>query len=205
MDLRTRLESHTVKSLKAEIRKVKATFNYGKLKRAELIDLMVKNKDKFNHIQHADSKKTEPKKAEPKKAEPKKVKKIIKKPEPKKAEPKKAEPKKVKKLNNYEKLIILFESEGNEKEKKEAVKDLYADGDVVDELQFIFENNPRFIVESGSRKGLLQSRYLNSSVATLLLLKEVKKYSDVRRVINNADIPILNQQEKKEEPKKSRT
>ena len=84
MDLRTRLESHTVKSLKAEIRKVKATFNYGKLKRAELIDLMVKNKDKFNHIQHADSKKPEPKKEEPKK-----VKKIIKKPEPKKAEPKK--------------------------------------------------------------------------------------------------------------------
>ena len=78
MDLRTRLESHTVKSLKAEIKKVKTSFNYGKLKKDELIDLMLKNKDKFNHIQHADTKKPAPKKEEPKK-----VKKIIKKSEPK--------------------------------------------------------------------------------------------------------------------------
>ena len=46
------LESHPVKNLKAEIRKVKKSFDYSKLKKPELIELMLKpeNKDFFKHI-----------------------------------------------------------------------------------------------------------------------------------------------------------
>tara|TARA_R110002051_G_scaffold288166_1_gene350908 strand:- start:210 stop:929 length:720 start_codon:yes stop_codon:yes gene_type:complete len=54
--LKSILESHTVTSLKAEIRKVKKTFNYSKLKRAELIELMLKHPTDFNHIKTAEQK-----------------------------------------------------------------------------------------------------------------------------------------------------
>lgn len=59
------------------------------------------------------------------------------------------------------------------------------------------KKNPDFIVKTGKRKGRLQDRYLNSPEATIRLLKEVRKNSDVRRLINNANIPILKTQEKK--------
>ena len=44
------LRSHPVRNLKAELRKLKKSLNYGKLRKEELIDLMMKNKDKFQHI-----------------------------------------------------------------------------------------------------------------------------------------------------------
>jgi hypothetical protein len=236
MDLKSRLESHSVSTLKKEISKTNVK-GYSKMKKTEVVALMLKHSDRFNHIKHAKSeefkkekikeimsknekpeikskgdfeklkvkgkeyfynkknqklydlntkkligkiekgqvvlkKKEEPKKEEPKKEEPKKVKKIIKKP----------------KLNNYEKLIKLFESKGNQEEKQEALKDLYADIDVVEELELTFQNNPKFIVMTGKRKGRLQDKYLNSSVATLILLKQIRNDDDSISAINDADI-----------------
>lgn len=64
------LNSHPVKNLKAELRKVKKSFNYGTLKKNELVELMLKNKEFFNHIKMYEPpqrKKPEPKaKAAPK-------------------------------------------------------------------------------------------------------------------------------------------
>ena len=39
------------KERKAELRKLKKSLNYGKLTKDEIIDLMMENKDKFNHIE----------------------------------------------------------------------------------------------------------------------------------------------------------
>ena len=52
MDLKTRLESHPVSTLKKEISKTNVK-GYSKMKKAEVVALMVKNKDRFNHIRHA--------------------------------------------------------------------------------------------------------------------------------------------------------
>ncbi len=50
MDLKTKLETHTARSLKYEIAQVKKQFNYSKLNKEELIKLMLKNKDLFSRI-----------------------------------------------------------------------------------------------------------------------------------------------------------
>ena len=64
------LNSHPVRNLKAELSKVKKSFNYGSLKKNELVDLMLKNKELFKHIKMYEPpqrKKPEPKaKAGPK-------------------------------------------------------------------------------------------------------------------------------------------
>lgn len=52
MDLQTRLESHKVATLKKEISKTNVK-GYSKMRKAEVVALMVKNKDRFNHIRHA--------------------------------------------------------------------------------------------------------------------------------------------------------
>ena len=44
------LNSHPVSSLKTELAKAKKSMNYSKLKKQGLIDLMLKNKEHFNHI-----------------------------------------------------------------------------------------------------------------------------------------------------------
>ena len=44
------LASHPVSSLKAELKKAKTSLNYGRLKKNEIIDLMLKNKALFDHI-----------------------------------------------------------------------------------------------------------------------------------------------------------
>jgi len=44
------LNSHPVSSLKKELGKAKKSLNYGTLKKSELIDLMLKHKEHFNHI-----------------------------------------------------------------------------------------------------------------------------------------------------------
>ncbi len=111
-------ESHSVKTLKGEIskyNKLTKVSGYSKMTKKELVDLMLKHKDKFKHIKMnpkplkalpkaltskavktSKEDKKEPKK-EPKKVVKKvvkKIKKIVKKPEPKKEAPKKPEPKK---------------------------------------------------------------------------------------------------------------
>jgi hypothetical protein len=76
MDLKSRLESHPVAILKKEISKTNVK-GYSKMKKAEVVKLMVKHSDRFNHIQP--SQKKENKKAVPKEEPKKKIKKIIKK------------------------------------------------------------------------------------------------------------------------------
>ena len=52
MDLRTRLESHNLQTLRDEVAKQQDLLRgYSKLKKRELITLMLKHKTKFNHIQ----------------------------------------------------------------------------------------------------------------------------------------------------------
>ena len=50
MDLKERLETHTLRSLKYEVAQVKRQLNYSKLKKDELIKLMIKNKDLFSRV-----------------------------------------------------------------------------------------------------------------------------------------------------------
>ena len=52
MDLKTRLESHPVATLKKEISKTNVK-GYSKMKKNEVVSLMLKHSDRFNHIQHA--------------------------------------------------------------------------------------------------------------------------------------------------------
>jgi len=54
MDLKSRLESHPVATLKKEISKTNVK-GYSKMKKSEVVALMLKNKDRFNHIKHAKS------------------------------------------------------------------------------------------------------------------------------------------------------
>jgi len=94
MDLKTRLESHPVSVLKKEISKTNVK-GYSRMKKNEVVALMLKNKERFDYIPHA-GKKEPVKRATVKKEEPKKVKKIIRKEEPKKVKKiiRKEEPKK---------------------------------------------------------------------------------------------------------------
>lgn len=54
MDLKTRLESHPVATLKKEISKTNVK-GYSKMKKAEVVSLMLKHSDRFNHIKHSKS------------------------------------------------------------------------------------------------------------------------------------------------------
>ena len=66
------LNSHPVSSLKTELAKVKKSLNYGKLKKEGLIDLILKNKEHFNHIKKYEAPpKPTPKPKEPEKPKPK--------------------------------------------------------------------------------------------------------------------------------------
>jgi hypothetical protein len=49
------LNSHPISTLKKEISKTNIK-GYSKMKKAEVVDLMMKNKDRFSHIQHAEKK-----------------------------------------------------------------------------------------------------------------------------------------------------
>ena len=79
------LNSHPISHLKKEISKTNIK-GYSKMKKNEIIELMMKTPKRFSHIEKYEPKKKETKKAEPKKKETKKA-------EPKKKETKK-EPKK---------------------------------------------------------------------------------------------------------------
>lgn len=54
MDLKSRLESHPVAILKKEISKTNVK-GYSKMKKAEVVKLMIKHSDRFNHIKHSQS------------------------------------------------------------------------------------------------------------------------------------------------------
>ena len=71
MDLKTRLESHPVSVLKKEISKTNVK-GYSRMKKNEVVALMLKNKERFDYIPHA-GKKEPVKRATVKKEEPKKV------------------------------------------------------------------------------------------------------------------------------------
>jgi len=77
--MRSILESHSVSVLKKEISKTNIK-GYSKMKKAEIVNLMLKHKERFSHIKHAKGEAPKPKKDSPK---PKKDE-----PKPKKAEPK---------------------------------------------------------------------------------------------------------------------
>tara|TARA_R100001440_G_scaffold50685_1_gene70675 strand:- start:1538 stop:2110 length:573 start_codon:yes stop_codon:yes gene_type:complete len=139
------LNSHPVKNLKAEIRKVKQSLGYSKLNKNELVNLMMKNKENFNHIKMYVKPKR--KKVEPKKEEPLKVK---AKPVPKKP----AKKIKVKKTKFIEGLI-----EGKNQEKqKEVLKKIFKEyGDSDKETQEgIREELDRY--KAGGTKDLTKSR-----------------------------------------------
>ena len=76
------LDSHTLKTLRSEIKQhndeVKVS-GYSKMKRSELTTLMMKHKDKFMHIKHAEKKERKKpiKKKEPIKKEEKEEKKLV--------------------------------------------------------------------------------------------------------------------------------
>tara|TARA_R110002012_G_scaffold231734_1_gene404424 strand:- start:76 stop:531 length:456 start_codon:yes stop_codon:yes gene_type:complete len=65
------LESHPVVNLKKELAKVKKSLNYGKLTKSGLVDLMLKNKQHFNHIKKYEAPPRAAPKPKPKKPEPK--------------------------------------------------------------------------------------------------------------------------------------
>ena len=50
-ELRDILKTHPIANLKKEVKKVKQKFKYSKLKKKEIIDLMVENDELFNHIE----------------------------------------------------------------------------------------------------------------------------------------------------------
>ena len=85
------LNSHSVSTLKKEISKTNIK-GYSKMKKNEIVNLMLKNKDRFTHIKMNDKKSNQVVKKEKTKVEPKKMKKFIVK---KKEEP---APKKMKKF-----------------------------------------------------------------------------------------------------------
>lgn len=78
MPSREELESHPVTTLKKEIRKTNIK-GYSKMKKPEIVELMLKNKSRFHHIKMAEKK---PKKEKPKEDKPKPA------PAPKKEKPK---------------------------------------------------------------------------------------------------------------------
>ena len=81
--------SHPVSVLKKEISKTNVK-GYSKLKKAEVVELMIKNKDRFSHIKMAVKKerKSQAKQVKAKPVEPKKKEEPEKKEEPKKEKPK---------------------------------------------------------------------------------------------------------------------
>jgi len=73
--MRDILQSYSVNELKKEISKQNIK-GYSKMKKAEIINLMMKHKDKFTYLKKKEmKKKEEPKKKEQPKPEPKKEKK----------------------------------------------------------------------------------------------------------------------------------
>jgi len=89
------LNSHPISTLKKEISKTNVK-GYSKMKKSEIVELMMKTPSRFSHIKMKEGKpkKVEPKKTAPPKQDSSKLEKIYK-DRKKKAEPKKEEPKKV--------------------------------------------------------------------------------------------------------------
>ena len=114
--MRDILESYSVNELKKEISKQNIK-GYSKMKKSEIINLMMKHKDKFAYLKKKETKKKEEpkKKKEEQKPEPKKEmkKKEEPKPEPKKEMKKKEEPKKEMKKKEQPKTEMKKKEEFN--------------------------------------------------------------------------------------------
>ena len=195
MDLKSRLESHSLSTLKKEISKTNVK-GYSKMKKAEVVALMLKHSDRFNHIQHADTKKSEPKKEEPKKVkkiikksepkeEPKKVKKIIKKPEPK--EEPKNDNEKVKefvdKLSNnlFEKDIknikTLLNKSGAITKEDMLKADEGFDDEYSEKVRNFLKNKNQTIYKKG--RGANEGKFLVGNYEDNLTDKQAKEYDEL--------------------------
>jgi len=124
------LNSYSVTELKKEVSKTNIK-NYSKLKKPELIELMMKFKERFMHLKMKDKKQPKAKakpapKAKPAaKPAPKPTAKPAAKPAPKKEKPKKDVRKELKEVlnKNFKSPDMLFDSEKLEKELKKALED----------------------------------------------------------------------------------
>ena len=174
--MRDILQSYSVNELKKEISKQNIK-GYSKMKKAEIINLMMKHKDKFTYLKKKETKKKEqPKKKEEQKPEPKKV--MKKKEEPKKVMKKKEEPKKEMKKKE--------EPKKKDEKLSDIMKELENIEDKVFDKKFDLKNlkkiikNPRDIVKVNDELVKIQkSRFpIQSKLKTQNIQKQLKEDRD---------------------------
>ena len=191
MPSREELESHPVTTLKKEISKTNIK-GYSKMKKPEVVELMLKNKDRFHHIKMAEkkTKKEKPKEDKPKEkltstrasgkvtelklkeAKPKKKKLIKKKKKKKKKKEKpvekpKSKPKaKLSELDSMEKSILDDLEKQVKKNKYSDQLDVYELLDVGEGLEKPLRKRTLEIIEKIVKK---------KSLRTLFPLKDLKK------------------------------
>lgn len=175
------LNSHPVSVLKKEISKTNIK-GYSKLKKAELVSLMVKNKSNFSHIKMADKKSRKPRepkpapkaKTPPKKSPPKK-----KTPSPPKAKtpPKKSpSPPKYKKLSDElkkKKASSTYESIGNQKFLENAIK-LY-------KKKSITANQLQKMVDKASKEDGYERKIINLNTDDVKILRKQRSKEHDKR------------------------
>ena len=183
MPSREELESHAVTTLKKEISKTNIK-GYSKMKKPEVVELMLKNKDRFHHIKMAEkkTKKEKPKEDKPKEkltstsasgkvtelklkeAKPKKKKLVIKE---KPVEKPKSKPKaKLSELDSMEKSILDDLEKQVKKNKYSDQLDVYELLDVGEGLEKPLRKRTLEIIEKIVKK---------KSLRTLFPLKDLKK------------------------------
>jgi len=150
------LNSHPATTLKKEISKTNIK-GYSKLKKGELVELMMKNKERFSHIK----KKGEETKEEPKKKKKKKIFLLPKKEEPKKPAKKETKPK--------AKKLTMKEVEDSDAFDKSKYKDFY------------FDLVERFIDGKGSEEKQLDRA---GSRAYSFIIRQTKKLAKKEKVIS---------------------
>lgn len=165
MPSRIELESHPVTTLKKEISKTNIK-GYSKMKKPEVVELMLKNKDRFHHIKMAE-KKPKKKKIEAKQKE-KPVEKPVEKPKKKKLVIKeKPKPKaQISELDSMEKSILDDLEKQVKKNKYSDQLDVYELLDVGEGLEKPLRKRTLEIIEKIVKK---------KSLRTLFPLKDLKK------------------------------
>ena len=158
MPSRIELESHPVTTLKKEISKTNIK-GYSKMKKPEVVELMLKNKDRFHHIKMAEKKpKPKPKPVE----KPKPVKKIVIKVPKQKEKP----TAKLSELDSMEKSILDDLEKRVKKNKYSDQLDVYELLDVGEGLEKPLRKRTLEIIEKIVKK---------KSLRTLFPLKDLKK------------------------------
>ncbi len=161
MPSKVELESHPIANLKKEISKTNIK-GYSKMKKPEVVELMLKNKDRFHHIKKYVKPTSEPK-PKPKPVEnPKPVKKIVIK-VPKQKEKPKA---KLSELDSMEKSILDDLEKQVKKNKYSDQLDVYELLDVGEGLEKPLRKRTLEIIEKIVKK---------KSLRTLFPLKDLKK------------------------------